>query len=110
MEAPELSVKKKHNRSILSHKTGSFLEAEKGVDEEVIPGSLSQQRVDPQNIMAVNSKNRANVWASRTLADFKMVSALKEGLYGKNGHITKHVFREEDKQKHLTDQPMLNRK
>ena len=69
----------------------------------------SDNKIDEEQLMRMNAARRAANWASDTIRDSEMVKTLKEGIYGKEGSLHRHKFREADKSKEMSSRPFLNR-
>jgi len=73
-------------------------------------GSSTANQIDEDQLRKMNAARRVAEWTGETMRNQEMIMALKDGIYGKNGHIARHRFRRVDKTKHLSDKPVVNRK
>lgn len=74
-----------------------------------INATNNQNQIDPEALMVMNSRKRAAQWAADMNEDESMVGAIREGIYGKVSVHT-HKFRDQDKNKHLSNNNMLSRR
>lgn len=87
------------NESVDKSRNKDFVIETKDGEEE------GSNQINLDHLMIMNSRNRANIWANENLDEFEMIDGLRNGLTYKKPHH----FRDISKDKHLSEDPFLNR-
>lgn len=62
-------------------------------------------KMDKNQLLSIQAKNRVNNWAVNTLEDMKMLTGVHDGLVAKY-NVSKHEFRDRTKLHEISKTPM----